>query len=132
MKSQFYAKYDPIYQKNVEQGTTIITKDKYDEIVKMLLNTDEIKKAQKMCRPKIFSNFAKKYYFGTNVESRQLYCLSSKTKVPVYEEIFDIINQQHMDSGHQCYSRPQKHQIDQLWFGVTDDCIKTYLSLCPE
>jgi hypothetical protein len=66
------------------------------------------------------------------VERRQLYHQSTKTKVPVYEELFNIIHQQHINSGHQRYSRPQKQQIDQLWFGVTDDCIKTYVALCPE
>jgi hypothetical protein len=132
MKKQFYEQFDPIYQKNLESGTTIINKTKYDAIVEMLLNADDIKKAPKKSRPSNFSNYANRYYLGSNVESRQLYRQSTKTKVPVYEELFNIIHQQHINSGHQRYSRPQKQQIDQLWFGVTDECIKTYVALCPE
>jgi hypothetical protein len=30
MKKQFYEQFDPIYQRNLECGTTIITKNKYD------------------------------------------------------------------------------------------------------
>jgi hypothetical protein len=78
MKKQFYEQFDPIYQRNLERGTTIITKTKYDHIVEMLLNADEIKKAPKKTRPSNFSNYTNRYYLGSNVESRQLYCQSTK------------------------------------------------------
>jgi hypothetical protein len=72
----------------------------------MLLNANEIKKAPKKSQPSNFSNYANWYDLGSNVESCQLYHQSTKTKVPVYEELFGIIHQQHINSGHQRYSRP--------------------------
>jgi hypothetical protein len=96
----------PSTKKNLERGTTIITKTKYDHIVEMLLNANEIKKAPKKSQPSNFSNYANWYDLGSNVESCQLYHQSTKTKVPVYEELFGIIHQQHINSGHQRYSRP--------------------------
>jgi hypothetical protein len=98
----------------------------------MLLKADEIKRLPKKIWSSNFGNYIKKYYSGTNVESDQLYHQSIKTKVPIYKEIFDIIHHQHKELGHQHYSRPKQQQIDWLWFGIADDCIKIYSSLCPD
>jgi hypothetical protein len=53
-------------------------------------------------------------------------------KVIWYEKFFDVIHETHILVSHSIYSRTHKTIIDSNWWGMPENTMKVYISLCPE
>ena len=56
----------------------------------------------------------------------------SGRKVAVFENVFDIIDLAHHQIGHARDIRKNKGTVDSTWYGVPEQAVRVYLSLCPE
>ncbi len=135
MRTQFYIIYRPIYGKEVIGGSSLLTKEKHDQVLESLLpHNSTIKKDQ------FTKNANIRYSLNTNVKNDNLFKKVrekdtgevSFKKVIYFGRIFDIIHDVHLTLAHASYSRTHKLMIDKTRWGLPETAIKLYISLCPD
>jgi hypothetical protein len=149
MKKQFYNVYGKSINEDIlrtqdstsTSSSLVVTKDKYNKIVQALQLYPTTKK-----RDQFMKNCFNRFSLGSNLEDN---CLFRKVvikptngsndspsiklrKVIWYEKFFDVIHEAHISVSHSIYSRTHKVLIDSNWWGMPENAMKVYISLCPE
>jgi hypothetical protein len=128
-KTLFYEKYTAIFKKAAH--TNLITKKKYDRIVKHITNYSAMAPAQ---RTQEVRRHMSTYAILSNVGSNCLYRKDKQGKykrVPTYEQIFDIISTAHDKLSHPKCVRKNKAAINDQWYGVPLPAVRLFLDTCP-
>jgi hypothetical protein len=132
MKAQFYKLFEPMHEEARKNGTILINKEKYDQIVDALRTYKTAKK-----KDQFMKNFWNRYALKTNVKDNLFRKVTKKDefylkKVICSERIFDMIHDMHVSLSHSLYARTHKIMIDKTWYGLPETAVKVYLKICPE
>lgn len=129
MKRNFYSKYLPIFRKN-ERTSSLITNQKYSEIVETLLHYNDTPPAERTAEAR---RYVSKYRLQNNVHTATLVrnWHGVWMRVPTYEQIFNIIHRIHKTKLHPKCREQNKKNINKEYYGVPRCAISLYLSMCP-
>ena len=129
-KKTFYQVYEPKFK--AMRNSTLIDRSRYDHIVGTLItmsakgNDEKLTPAEK--------RFKRKYLLLSNVKNRCLHRRGPSGNwllVPIYEEIFDILNFHHVNLSHAKDYDKNKKDLDKVWYSIPESCIRIFLNLCP-
>jgi len=113
-------------------NSTLITREKYDKIVEILLQNPTITKGEKLSKKK--RDCIKKYVLVGNVAGKCLYqkgSFNNHVSTTTYEDVFDVMQRTHESLGHHRDYRKNKYALDELYFKILEQCVKLFLKLCP-
>jgi hypothetical protein len=127
MKAQFYKVFGPMHQEVKNNGSKIINKEKYDQIVDALRRYNTFKK-----KDQFMKNCWNRYALKTNVKDNLFRKVTKKEeyslkKVIWYGRIFVVIHDMHVSLAHSSYARTHKIMIDKTWYGLPETAIKVYI-----
>jgi len=125
-KQQFYSLVD---KRLAEMKTTskLPTETQYNEYLQLLRTWEpKAKRTKKDYRIEI------KYCLVAGPDSAALRKKDSMQKVATYESVFDIIHSKHEKISHARDTRKNKAAVEEEFYGVTQDVIDIYLSVCPK
>ena len=128
-RKQFYDLYMPKF--SVMKNSTLIGKEKYQEIVSLLLQLSSRHKKQP--KSKFERDVEKKYVLVGNIDKRCLYCRTPNGTVAIttLEEVFDVMRTIHYSLGHPRDFRKNKVALDEKYFKIPEKCVRLFLQLCP-
>jgi hypothetical protein len=113
-------------------NSTVITREKYDEIVQTLLQNSTIMKGKKLSKRE--RDCVKKYVLVGNIVGKCLYwkgSFNNHLSITAYEDVFDVMQSTHESLGHPRDYRKNKYALDELYFKILEQCMKSFLKLCP-
>jgi len=129
-KDRFYKLYEARFHKM--SNSTLITREKYDKIVEILLRNNTITKGKKLSKKERDS--IKKYVLVGNVGGKCLYrkgSFNNHLSITTYEDVFDVMQSTHESLGHPRDYRKNKYALDELYYKIPEQCVKLFLKLCP-
>ncbi len=128
-KETFYSVYCEKFNKM--KNSTLIGKDKYDRIVKVILEYQRLRRRgpSKAPAPKDAIKFSKIYDLKSNIGGRCLY--RNNKLVTTYEDVFDVMKQAHVSLSHPRDIKKNKCKLDEVYYSIPESCIKEFLRLCP-
>ncbi len=128
-KDAFYSTYQEKFNKM--KNTTLITKEKYERIVSILLEYKRLRRRgpYKGPAPKEAVKFSKIYEMRSNIGNRCLY--RNNLIVTTYEDVFDVMKAAHVALGHARDIKKNKQRLDQEYYSIPESCIRKFLDLCP-
>lgn len=128
-KETFYSTYYEKFSKM--KNTTLITKEKYDKIVSILLQYKRLRRGgpYKGPAPNEAVKFSKIYELKSNVAECCLY--HNNLVVTTYENVFEVMKAAHVCLGHARDIKKNKAKLDQEYYSIPESCIRKFLDLCP-
>ncbi len=122
-KETFYKVYTPYFDQ-VQEGTHLVTQEKYDHILAILAYPRQKKK------PAVNYKYRKQYSVGSNVAGVMLY---RKGKVATtFEKAFDVIQEAHHKISHAMNPLSNKRIIndDLGYYGAPASVIEFSIKIC--
>jgi hypothetical protein len=128
-RETFYYVYSVKFTKM--KNSTLITREKYDQIVNVLLELQQLRGRAnyKGPIPKDALRFDKIYELKANIGSRCLY--RNNLLVTTFEDVFEVMYNTHMSLGHARDIKKNKARLDQVYYSIPESCVKDFLKLCP-
>lgn len=125
-KRLFYAKYDA-RQEQLKFPSKVLSQEEYDHALAVISNWEANKK-----RSTEEKAIGRKYSHQVASHNSSLVDKKSNRKIVLKNDLFDIINRCHsFQLKHGKDPRPVHGAIKQDYYGITEEDIKTFISLCP-
>jgi hypothetical protein len=130
-KKTFYEQYESKFL--TMKNSTLINQQWYDHIVQSLCWLSNPDPAMEDINVGEARRFRRKYQLLTNVKNCCLYRKMRGTmkKVPIYEDVWDIMYYHHDKLSHTKDLRKNKTNIDLIWYKIPEACVDLFLKLCP-